>query len=414
MKKTFIILLVLVIAFTCCRTNRLTHISMNDVYNSDADFAKLEQVVYHVSDSISRLYFQLESNGLLYTKDLRENHFKSRYSIHLELFNVLLPKVIADSSTFLYSDTANYTKRNTILDSIDLKIKFPGNYFLSITLADLNRNVNNSIYISLEKDNYNSRQNFKVTYENGLPLFKPYISNTDRIIITSRNRKVPHLFVRNYRAEYPIALPPFIETKSKGYSFSPDSVFFIEMNDGCSQIVSFNEAGIYHIQTDTSTRKGLTIFRFAEDFPKITTAIQMLLPLRYISSKAEFGDMMMMKDTKEAVDDFWLNKAGNPDRAKELIRKYYTRVIESNRYFTSYHEGWKTDRGLIYIVYGAPNLVYRNPDNETWIYGEDRNVLSITFVFNKVDNPFSDNDYELERSQDYKDTWYTAVDGWRN
>jgi hypothetical protein len=30
-----------------------------------------------------------------------------------------------------------------------------------------------------------------------------------------------------------------------------------------------------------------------------------------------------------------------------------------------------------------------------------------------VNNPFTDNDYALERSGAYKQNWYTAVDIWR-
>jgi hypothetical protein len=31
-----------------------------------------------------------------------------------------------------------------------------------------------------------------------------------------------------------------------------------------------------------------------------------------------------------------------------------------------------------------------------------------------VDNPFSDNDFKLQRSPGYKSNWYRAVDAWRS
>lgn len=415
MKKNFIILLIIIAPLGACRTNMLTNFKVAGAYNTDADFAKLQYVVYHISDATTRIYLRIGTDGLLYNREIGEKNFSARFSLHYEICNVDNPKMITDSMSFLYSDSGNYQKRFPIFDSIDISMSFPGKYFLHLKISDLNRKTSFSNYIYISKETYSSRQNYIIIDKKNHPVFNSYIELGDSNRILTRNTQYPRLFVKYYSREYPIALPPFVEAKNNSFSFSPDSVFFIEMNSGESSILNFRNKGIYHIQADTTTtREGITIFRFYKNFPHISTAEQMLSSLRYITSKSEFNDMMMMKNTKEAVDNFWLDKSGNPDRAKEMIRRYYNRVVEANKYFTSYHEGWKTDRGLIYIIYGQPNLVYRNPSNETWIFGEDRNLLSITFVFQKIDNPFTDNDYELNRSQEYKETWYSVLEGWRN
>jgi GWxTD domain-containing protein len=119
------------------------------------------------------------------------------------------------------------------------------------------------------------------------------------------------------------------------------------------------------------------------------------------------------RNTKAAVDSFWIAAGGSQDRARELIRKFYNRVEDSNKYFSSYLEGWKSDRGLVYIVYGPPNIVYKSSDSENWIYGEENNFNSLSFTFLKVINPFTDNDYRLERSQIFKTSWMNAVEMWR-
>jgi hypothetical protein len=97
----------------------------------------------------------------------------------------------------------------------------------------------------------------------------------------------------------------------------------------------------------------------------------------------------------------------------KMIAKFYSRVMTANKLFTSYKEGWKTDRGIIYIVYGAPSEVYRRTGEEEWIYGERSNMLSIRFFFDQAENPLSDNDYILQRSSGYKPGWYIAVENWR-
>ena len=199
----------------------------------------------------------------------------------------------------------------------------------------------------------------------------------------------------------------------KPFVITADSIFTVPAVNGKTALINLPRKGIYLFQTDTSLKKGFAVFRFAENFPYVTTVNQMLQSLRYLTSKNEYDDIVITKNKKEAIDKFWIETAGNADRAKELIKSYYNRVQFANRFFTSYIEGWKTDRGIIYIIYGEPNIIIRGKGFEKWTYGEDRNMLSITFSFYKIENPFTDNDYGLSRSPLYKDGWYIAVENWR-
>ena len=139
----------------------------------------------------------------------------------------------------------------------------------------------------------------------------------------------------------------------------------------------------------------------------------MVEPLRFITSKKEYNSLKESDNTKEALDEFWLDNTVNAERAKELIKHYYSRVEGANRYFSSYTAGWQTDRGMIYLIFGPPNIIYRSSGAESWIYGEENNFMSLNFNFVKVKNPFSENDYMLNRSPVYKSNWYRAVDSWR-
>lgn len=68
---------------------------------------------------------------------------------------------------------------------------------------------------------------------------------------------------------------------------------------------------------------------------------------------------------------------------------------------------------MIYVVFGAPNSVTKLVNGEVWTYGELDNQKSTIFAFSKVINPFTDNDFSLERSESLKLPWYQAVDAWR-
>ena len=160
-------------------------------------------------------------------------------------------------------------------------------------------------------------------------------------------------------------------------------------------------------------REGITLYRFDDDFPDIRTAEELIYPLRYITTHKEYDSLIMAKDQKEAVDAFWLKTAGNPARAKTLIQKFYNGIEESNQFFTSYQLGWRTDRGLIYTIFGKPTYVYRGIGQEEWVYGDPNHRNSLRFTFVQVRNPFTGNDYMLLRSPTLKDAWYISVQSWR-
>ncbi|RME17582.1 MAG: GWxTD domain-containing protein [Bacteroidetes bacterium] len=85
--------------------------------------------------------------------------------------------------------------------------------------------------------------------------------------------------------------------------------------------------------------------------------------------------------------------------------------MDANRLFTSYKYGWQTDRGMIYIVFGPPEDIQKTYLFEKWYYSLNgqRNALVFTFYRNK-NNPFTNSDFILERSDYYKDLWYFAVE----
>jgi len=73
-------------------------------------------------------------------------------------------------------------------------------------------------------------------------------------------------------------------------------------------------------------------------------------------------------------------------RINEFKLQYKQRIEQANEEFRSYtRQGWKTDRGRIYILYGRPTDIERNPNNpttfahEVWHY--DNIEGGIIFVF---------------------------------
>jgi hypothetical protein len=99
--------------------------------------------------------------------------------------------------------------------------------------------------------------------------------------------------------------------------------------------------------------------------------------------------------------------------ARRTIKAYYRRVTEANRLFTTYKEGWKTDMGMVYIVFGPPNRVQYLKDKEVWTYAQSANYAELNFNFVKRPNLFVEDHYELLRYVDYEPYWYPTVEEWR-
>ena len=412
MKRTLVLSILFVLFILSCRTGRIANQNLSYFYDKSMSPFIPEYRAFHKNDSLTSIFFKINSENLFYVKEGNEESFIAKASIKAELYSSFDMKTFIDSCSIKIQDN-DKTNKKDITGSIDIKAKINSSYCLRITFSDINKHSTVDSYLNIYRKSSNSEQNFLMKHPDNSIFYNNRLSSDEEFKIESNNNKIKKLFIRYYNRFFPIATPPFSETMLKAFNFKADSIFTIDIKNGQTQNLKFVKKGIYHFQADTSSKEGFTVFRFDDDFPVVTTIDQMLQPLRYLTSKSEFEDINITKDKKEAIENFWIQTSGNADRAKQMIRLFYNRVKEANQFFTSYIEGWKTDRGIIYIIYGQPNIVYRDKYFEKWIYGEDRNMLSINFVFYKVENPFSDNDYSLNRSPLYKDGWYMAVDNWR-
>lgn len=286
-----------------------------------------------------------------------------------------------------------------------------GEYLLNLKSPD----AGGRLYASLLVLNNNpySQDNFLALDTSARPLLFPYLDRQQSIHFETNFIHIESFPAYYYDREFPPALPPFIFKKAKPYMYSPDSVFSIGLQEGMSEAVEVSKKGFYHFMADSSRREGYTIFLFDDGFPGINSAADMLAPLRYISSDGEYNKMKYSEDLRLAIEEFWLKLKGNIERARFAIKRYYSRVEDANILFSSYLPGWKSDRGMIYIVYGPPSSVSYGDGYEVWTYGEPKRPNALRLEFVKVDNPFTENDFQLVRSPNFKESWYFNIDNWR-
>lgn len=212
--------------------------------------------------------------------------------------------------------------------------------------------------------------------------------------------------VTYYNDNFPSAAPPFSETQARvSKGMKPDSVFSITSS------YKFNSTGLYLLQQDTSAAEGLA-FRVEDDYPRLARVQSLAEPLVYVCTKQEFDKIQATQGDKRAFDKIILGITGDADRARTFMRSYFRRVELANYYFTSYKEGWKTDRGMIYIIFGLPDEVFRFSDREVWNYKNAS--YKVTFNFAKSPTIFDPENFVLIRQKKFQETWYEVIDLWRN
>jgi GWxTD domain-containing protein len=217
--------------------------------------------------------------------------------------------------------------------------------------------------------------------------------------------------VSYYSDNFPAGAPAFSEGQGKvSKGMRADTVFTL-FNISENQPLNFFGKGLFLFQKDTLATEGFAV-RAENDYPRYSLIQNLSGPLVYICTKQEFDKLELAKGDKKAFDRTVLSITGDSERAKKLIRNYFRRVELANLYFTSYKEGWKTDRGMIYIVFGLPDEVFRFNDREVWTYKNES--FHTTFDFTKSSSVFDPDNYVLIREKKYQTTWYEVIDLWRN
>ena len=149
-----------------------------------------------------------------------------------------------------------------------------------------------------------SAQNYLVTDQDDFPQFGNYVLKDNFFKIHCADTSVSQMNIRYYTQTFPLAKPVFTVEKNKTYKFEPDSVFSISLTSGVSDILELPFMGIYHLQTDINEPEGLTLFRFDDGFPEVSSPALAVAPLRYLTTENEFKRLLSYQDYKIAVDSF--------------------------------------------------------------------------------------------------------------
>lgn len=227
---------------------------------------------------------------------------------------------------------------------------------------------------------------------------------TGEQVVIKRPGGINQSFVYFYRENFPASTPAFAEEQmAVSAVLRPDSTLVLSTNT----FTTFAD-GLYLIQPDSLSKQGIALLT-SDDYPKYRKLENLVGPLTYITTKNEFDRLKNSVSDKKAFDRIIIGITGNTERAKIFMKNYYKRVELANLYFSSYKEGWKTDRGMIYITFGLPNAVYKFYDREVWEY-ESALTPKISFTFVQSSSIFDPDNFVLVRKKSYLDTWLQVID----
>lgn len=405
--KNSIILLFSTLFFGCSGPLRLNEFNLTKEYQSSGLIYELNCSFTSINDSISNATIQINSNDLLFSKTKSDNYI-ARYTIGYKVFDGYNDKEPIDTATIHYS-IQQIKKINQKIHNIKFFAPIGRNYIVKLSLTDENRNYTTSKIKTHRKKSTIDRSYFKInTLKKGIINYT--LQQKDSFSITPPNYFKNPIKVMTFTYKSTCAAKPYDVTYSYRFPTIPDSTW--EVCDKNKYNFPPLKNGYYHFVTDTITKEGFSVFSVNPYFPKISSIKHANGAIGYLLEKLEYAQLLRDEDQKKAFEKKWLKIAGNRNRGRNLIKAYYSEVSKANKLFTNNQPGWSTDRGMVYIIYGSPKIVYRYDNSEIWIYGEENNLFSEEFKFKRINTNLADNIYELKRSINLKLSFNRMVKAW--
>ncbi|HYE95649.1 MAG TPA: GWxTD domain-containing protein [Rubricoccaceae bacterium] len=377
--------------------------------------------------------------------------FRARYAITVEVLDAegrtrLHTRTRADTlRSLLYEGTGSY--RSLVYEE-RLPLP-PGRYLVTAVLTDeeAGRSATRRLRVDVPAPDVPAvgRLRLDVRRPEPVPLFEPLVSLWVPAGFTGLHASVevtaPPLDAQavvrllRLRRDTTFARPPFwlapaagsLEGRGVDLDGPPeDTVFVATQPVAAAGEVGFDVPppgeGIYRAEVEVpgigATRRVFAVR--SPGFPYLATVDALIDALAYLATPRELAfirEGATPEERRRRFDAFWGALLGERRTASRVVRTWYERVEEANVRFTSHKDGWRTDRGMIYVVFGPPVYVETTPLQETWHYGASQEALS-TFVFERPTGYGGSHPgfepFVLQRSAAYEPVWRRILQRWRD
>lgn len=385
------------------------------VYNPSRLSLHPDYSIYHESNGYSVLYIRAYPAELKFSQTNEEAEHRAMLSIRYQLIQLDEPGLngaVVDSASVTYKLKAQDEKRPAFFATLSIPVKEGMRYLLRLQATDLNRGSLGLEYLYIDKTNPYGAQNFKVvSMFSGYPKFMRFFLPGEEFNVRYRDPSIDSIIVEYFKLESELPRPPITASSDYTLNYTPDTTFIFPLVDTAHY--NLRREGMYFVRVEEEQEKGLALFNFGGSFPEVKSPVELMEPLFYLATLAEYRDLRMEPNRKLAVDNFWLKRGNSVEKSRELIRIYYNRVVYSNLYFTSNKEGWKTDQGMIFILFGPPSRIRMTGTGESWYYFARRKSKVVEFSFDRQPDAFSHQHMVWLKTTESQMYWNEAVRSWR-
>jgi GWxTD domain-containing protein len=181
----------------------------------------------------------------------------------------------------------------------------------------------------------------------------------------------------------------YFTAKENKFYFKRDTVLADKKNQNVEVSIPadrFDEGSYEFTAKVSNINKAETVsksisFRVWKPFFESERYIERIRQISYISSAKEESKLLNAKvaERESLWNEFWESKDPTPeDGVNEFMIDYFKRVDYANKKFSenSLLDGWRTDRGKVYIILGPPDYIVDEPFNvsggayQIWYYYE--------------------------------------------
>lgn len=330
-------------------------------------------------------------------------------------------EILADSLRFSYSFTNDLDQPTDNLKAVSLK-----NFELS---QSANRKMyafepnNNTFKFLILRVGYSPKKKhftylinlekvagfFVSKTELTIPILDGYSAKNTPLKLARLETSTIDLEVDFYSTRFSASLPPMANLSPENPFAAADTSFTLMSN---AQLET-NKKGTYRF-TEIGNKKAVSHFRIASStYPQLATIDEIIEASIFLFTKKEKDKLTSSTTPKKDYDAFWLENTNSSEQAGRMISAYFMRVKEANKLFSTYKEGWKTDMGMIYIIFGRPDNVFKSNEKVEWVYKKTYELPSLYFSFSLKQDKLDTEQFELERNMNYQNTWFRAIDLWR-
>lgn len=408
------LLILMAMMASCAQQKHLDKFNMAKQYVEDYPGRMMQQQIFHKNDSISELSVRLIPS-LIPNLTVNNLEVYSYMTLTYAVYSSMDKKDVVSTDSFKLGELVAFDKIKSGVAR--LKIPVPMihnmNYVVLVSLQDP---VNKKNYLKMLRvfKTYDAAENYRILDKNNNTVWLPWIESHQEVKIQYRYDAAPSIHLSYFKPKFSPARPPYADIEVMEYRKAEVFEHFeLKLNKGVSSLIQLPKEGVYKIHAKEDDLSGKTIIQLYDDYPSVAADAQKVFALRYLNAWKDFK-LMLQDDAAHTINEFWFFEDRSKERSQELMKTYYARMLRTNHLFTSYKEGWKTDRGMIFMIYGPPDQVYHEMGSEIWEYGADASYNNMRFVFNIINTPLVQKEFVLERSEAFKESWYRLLDYWRN